>query len=172
MTKHAVSLTHTGSVFKRRSLGKEFIPRSDSLFNEINRRTIMINVITYGTFDLFHPGHVRLLERAKELGDRLSVGLSTDDFNTAKGKRSIMTYDQRRQVLSSCRYVDIVFPEIDWDQKVKDIKNRQIDIFVMGDDWRGKFDHLNLFCDVVYLPRTEGISTTALKAASSALCEL
>ena len=132
----------------------------------------MVNVLTYGTFDLFHSGHVRLLERARRFGNRLSVGLSTDDFNTAKGKRSIMTFAQRYQVLTSCRYVDIVFPEVDWDQKVTDIVNRRIDIFVMGDDWWGKFDHLNLFCDVVYLPRTEGISTTALKAASSALCEL
>jgi glycerol-3-phosphate cytidylyltransferase len=120
-------------------------------------------VITYGTFDLFHVGHIRILERARGLGDRLIVALSTDEFNLIKGKRSVFSFEERRQILRSIRYVDDVIPERDWSQKRDDIEKYEVDVFVMGDDWAGKFDDLNDLCEVVYLPRTEGISTTYLK---------
>ena len=123
----------------------------------------MKTVITYGTFDLFHIGHVRLLRRLRELGDRLVVGCSTDEFNATKGKRSVMPYDQRVEILEACRYVDKVFPENDWDQKPDDIEREQADIFAMGDDWVGKFDHLADQVEVVYLPRTQDISTTDVR---------
>lgn len=121
-------------------------------------------VITYGTFDLLHPGHIRLLQRARELGDYLIVGLSTDEFNTIKHKQSALTYDQRRVVLESIRYVDKVIPEIGWGQKATDIKQFGVSIFVMGSDWRGEFDHLNEHCQVIYLERTPDISTSSIKS--------
>lgn len=124
----------------------------------------MKTVITYGTFDLFHLGHVRLLKRLSSLGDRLIVGCSTDEFNTLKGKKSVMTYEQRVEVLSSCRYVDKVIAEKDWEQKRSDIIQENVDIFGIGDDWAGKFDDLKDICEVVYLPRTENISTTMLRS--------
>lgn len=123
----------------------------------------MTTVITYGTFDLFHVGHVRLLKRLKELGDRLVVGCSTDEFNAIKGKKAILSYEQRIEVLQSCRYVDAVFPENHWDQKRDDIVREKADIFSMGDDWLGKFDHLGDLCKVVYLTRTSNISTTDIR---------
>jgi glycerol-3-phosphate cytidylyltransferase len=123
----------------------------------------MTTVITYGTFDLFHVGHVRLLKRLKELGDRLVVGCSTDEFNAIKGKKAILSYDQRVEVLQACRHVDAVFPENHWDQKRADIVRENADIFSMGDDWLGKFDHLEDVCRVVYLTRTENISTTDIR---------
>jgi glycerol-3-phosphate cytidylyltransferase len=123
----------------------------------------MTTVITYGTFDLFHVGHVRLLKRLKELGDRLVVGCSTDEFNAIKGKKAVLNYAQRIEVLQSCRYVDSVFPENHWDQKRADILREKADIFSMGDDWLGKFDHLGDVCRVVYLTRTENISTTDIR---------
>ena len=123
----------------------------------------MIKVITYGTYDLLHPGHTRLLQRAKALGDWLMVGLSTDAFNEKKGKQAVMTFSERREVLESVRWVDAIIPECDWEQKIQDIKDNQIDIFVMGDDWAGKFDFLQPYCKVVYLPRTDFISTTLIK---------
>ena len=123
----------------------------------------MKTVITYGTFDLFHIGHVRLLRRLRELGDRLVVGCSTDEFNAIKGKRSVMPYDQRVEILEACRYVDKVFPENDWNQKPEDIERERADIFAMGDDWVGKFDHLTDLVEVVYLPRTQDISTTDVR---------
>ncbi len=129
----------------------------------------MTTVLTYGTYDLFHIGHVRLLERARSLGDRLIVGISTDTFNTKKGKKSIFPYEHRAAIVSSLKFVDDVFPEEDWSQKETDIKRFNADILLMGDDWAGKFDDYNRFCQVVYLPRTDGISTTDLKAALSAL---
>jgi glycerol-3-phosphate cytidylyltransferase len=123
----------------------------------------LTTVITYGTFDLFHLGHVRLLERLKSLGTRLVVGCSSDEFNEIKGKKTIYPYEQRREILLSCKYVDKVFKEECWDQKVKDIKREGANIFAMGDDWLGKFDELNALCKVIYLPRTPNISTTDLK---------
>lgn len=119
-------------------------------------------VITYGTFDLFHFGHVRLLKRLAALGDELYVGCATDEFNLIKGKKSIVPYEERIEVLAACRYVDHVFAEEHWDQKPNDIKTFNADIFGMGDDWAGKFDELSEFCKVVYLPRTDEVSTTQL----------
>ena len=120
-------------------------------------------VITYGTFDILHYGHINILKRAKELGDLLIVGLSTDGFNTIKGKKCYYNYEIRKMMLESIRYVDIVIAENDWDQKINDIISNKVDIFVMGDDWAGKFDFLKEYCDVVYLPRTKDISTTIIK---------
>jgi len=120
-------------------------------------------VITYGTFDILHAGHINLLRRARLLGDRLVVGLSSDEFNLGKHKSSLLNYENRRIVLESIRYVDEVFPEADWDQKIGDIQRYGADVFVMGDDWAGKFDFLSEWCRVVYLPRTADISTTEIK---------
>jgi len=126
----------------------------------------MIKIITYGTFDLFHYGHLRLLERARELGDYLVVGVSTDEFNLSKGKHCICPFDERIRVVSSMRCVNETFPEKTWEQKQRDILSNEIDIFVIGDDWEGKFDDLQQFCDVKYLKRTPGISTTIIRAKS------
>lgn len=120
-------------------------------------------VITYGTFDLFHYGHLEILRRAKELGDYLIVGLSTDAFNRIKNKKCIFAYEKREEILNSIKYVDKIIPENSWSQKPFDIKKFDVDIFVMGDDWRGKFDKLADSCDVQYLPRTKGVSTSELK---------
>ena len=125
----------------------------------------MKKVITYGTFDLFHLGHVNLLKRARALGDQLIVGLSTDEFNQQKGKTTLVPYSHRLEILKACRYVDKVIPENDWEQKPQDVLDNQINIFVIGDDWQGKFDHLKEHCQVVYLPRTADISSTAMKEA-------
>lgn len=125
----------------------------------------MKRVITYGTFDLLHYGHINLLRRAKELGDYLIVALSTDEFNwKEKNKKCYFTYEQRKQLLESIRYVDLVIAEENWEQKVSDIKEFKVDAFVMGSDWEGKFDFLKEYCDVVYLPRTPEISTTKIKS--------
>jgi len=123
----------------------------------------MIKVITYGTFDLLHNGHINLLRRARELGDHLTVAISSDEFNNIKGKMSYHNYENRKIILEAIRYVDEVIPERGWEQKIDDIKKHNIDIFVMGDDWKGKFDFLKEYCDVIYLPRTIGISTTKIK---------
>lgn len=123
----------------------------------------MKRVITYGTFDILHYGHVNLLRRAKSLGDYLIVVLSSDEFNKIKNKTSYYTYEQRKIILESCRYVDLVVPEYNWEQKRDDIIKYQADIFVMGDDWQGKFDFLSDLCQVIYLPRTPDISTTKIK---------
>ncbi|GER65959.1 glycerol-3-phosphate cytidylyltransferase [Weizmannia acidilactici] len=123
----------------------------------------MKKVITYGTFDLLHWGHINLLKRARELGDYLIVGLSTDEFNEIKNKKSYHSYENRKLILEAIRYVDEVIPENTWEQKIDDIKRHHVDIFVMGDDWKGKFDYLKDYCEVVYLPRTVGISTTKIK---------
>ncbi|WP_010621730.1 glycerol-3-phosphate cytidylyltransferase [Paucilactobacillus suebicus] len=123
----------------------------------------MTNVITYGTFDLLHKGHIRLLERAASFGDNLIVGLSSDEFNAVKGKKAYTSFDDRKYILESIKYVDKVIPETNWDQKIEDVKKFNIDVFVMGDDWTGKFDFLKEYCKVVYLPRTTGISTTKIK---------
>ena len=123
----------------------------------------MIKVITYGTFDILHYGHINLLKRAKELGDFLIVCLSTDEFNALKGKKSYYDYETRKMMLEAIKYVDLVIPETCWEQKVEDIKKYNVDIFTMGSDWEGKFDFLKEYCEVVYLPRTEGISSTKIK---------
>ncbi|OOR10928.1 glycerol-3-phosphate cytidylyltransferase [Bacillus cereus] len=120
-------------------------------------------IITYGTFDLLHYGHINILKRAKELGEYLVVAISTDQFNELKGKKSYFSYDKRRLMLESIKYVDEVIPEENWEQKKIDVINHDIDIFVMGDDWQGEFDFLKEYCKVVYLPRTEGVSTTKIK---------
>lgn len=124
----------------------------------------MKRVITYGTFDLLHYGHINLLHRARLLGDYLIVGISTDEFNARKNKQSYYPYKIRRLMLESCRYVDLVIPENTWEQKILDVKLYHADIFVMGEDWKGKFDYLEEFCQVIYLPRTPDISTTSVKA--------
>lgn len=123
----------------------------------------MKKVLTYGTFDLLHWGHINILKRAKDLGDYLVVALSTDEFNALKHKQAFHSYENRKVILEAIRYVDEVIPENDWDQKISDVQNHDIDIFVMGDDWEGKFDFLKDYCEVVYLPRTDGISTTQIK---------
>ena len=124
----------------------------------------MKKIITYGTFDLLHYGHINLLRRAKELGDYLIVALSTDEFNlNEKNKQCYFSYEQRKKLLEAIRYVDLVIPEENWEQKVNDIKELRVDTFVIGDDWEGKFDYLNEHCEVVYLSRTPEISTTQIK---------
>lgn len=125
----------------------------------------MKRVITYGTFDLLHYGHINLLRRAKALGDYLIVALSTDEFNwNSKNKKTYFSYEQRKQLLESIRYVDLVIPESDWNQKKNDMHEYHINTFVMGDDWKGKFDFLKEEgVDVVYLPRTPEISSSKIK---------
>ena len=123
----------------------------------------MKKVLTYGTFDLLHVGHINLLRRARALGDYLVVALSTDECNAIKHKQAYQPYEARKTILEAIRYVDEVIPETCWEQKTTDVKEHDIDIFVMGDDWKGQFDFLKDQCEVVYLPRTEGISTTKIK---------
>lgn len=124
----------------------------------------MRKVITYGTYDLLHYGHVKLLQRAKALGDYLIVALSTDEFNwNEKQKKCYFSYEERKSLLEAIRYVDLVIPEESWEQKISDVKEFKVDTFVIGDDWEGKFDFLKDYCEVVYLPRTEGVSTTQIK---------
>ena len=123
----------------------------------------MKRVITYGTFDVLHYGHINLLKRAKALGDYLIVCLSSDEFNAIKNKKSYYTYEQRKRILEACRYVDLVIPEYDWERKISDVQKYQADIFVMGDDWEGKFDFLKDYCEVVYLSRTPDVSSTQTK---------
>lgn len=122
----------------------------------------MKTIITYGTFDILHAGHVNLLRRARALGDRLVVGLSTDAFNSGKHKSALLNFENRKAVLEAIRYVDLVFPEENWEQKVDDIGKYGVHTFVIGDDWRGKFDFLSEWCEVRYLPRTADISTTEI----------
>lgn len=123
----------------------------------------MKRVITYGTFDVLHYGHINLLKRAKRLGDYLIVALSSDEFNLKKNKKSYYTYEQRKIILESCRYVDLIIPEVSWEQKIDDIKKYNVSTFVMGNDWEGKFDYLKNYCDVIYLPRTQGVSSSMTK---------
>lgn len=123
----------------------------------------MKRVITYGTFDLLHYGHIKLLERAKALGDYLIVGLSSDAFNAMKGKSAYHPYHERKVMLEALRVVDLVICEDNWEQKFHDVEKYFVDVFVMGEDWKGHFDFLSAQCEVVYLPRTEGISTTKIK---------
>lgn len=125
----------------------------------------MKRVLTYGTFDLLHFGHIEILRRAKELGDYLIVALSTDEFNEIKGKRAYHSYETRKKMLEAIRYVDLVIPEENWEQKISDIKEYNVDILVMGSDWENsdRFDYLKEYCELIFLPRTEGISTTKIK---------
>ncbi len=131
----------------------------------------MKKVITYGTFDLIHHGHIAMLRRAKAMGDYLIVALSTDEFTAGKGKQTYYTYEERKLILEAIKYVDEVIPETCWEQKTDDVLGHHVSVFVIGDDWTGKFDFLKPYCEVVYLPRTEGISTTQIKndLASGAL---
>lgn len=123
----------------------------------------MKKVITYGTYDLLHVGHINLLRRAKEMGDYLIVAISSDEFNALKNKKAYYSFEDRKKILEAVKYVDEVIPEYTWEQKISDVVDNDVDIFVMGSDWTGKFDFLKDYCEVVYLPRTEGISTTKIK---------
>ncbi len=125
----------------------------------------MKRILTYGTFDLLHYGHIRLLKRAKALGDYLIVALSTDEFNELKGKKAYHNYETRKLMLEAIRYVDLVIPEENWEQKINDVNEYKVDVVVMGSDWAGsdRFNYLTDYCEVVYLDRTEGISTTKIK---------
>jgi glycerol-3-phosphate cytidylyltransferase len=120
-------------------------------------------IITYGTFDLFHIGHLKLLQNAKSLGDKLIVAVSSDEFNMLKGKKTIVPFEQRKEIIKNIKCVDIVIDEISWKQKKTDIEKYNVHTFVMGDDWIGKFDFLKKYCEVVYLPRTADISSTQIK---------
>lgn len=128
-------------------------------------------VLTYGTFDLFHIGHLNILKRLSALGDRLIVGVSTDEFNALKGKKPVVPFDQRIEIVRSIRYVDEAIPEDRWEQKREDIAKYGVDVFGIGEDWKGKFDDLGDSVEVVYLPRTSGISTTEMKRVLSAFDE-
>ena len=125
----------------------------------------MKRILTYGTFDLLHYGHIRILKRAKALGDYLIVALSTDEFNVIKGKKAYHNYENRKMMLEAIRYVDLVIPEDNWEQKIDDVKTYDVDTVVMGSDWAGsdRFQYLNEYCEVVYLDRTEGVSTSQIK---------
>ena len=128
-------------------------------------------VISYGTYDLFHYGHVQILKRMKQMGDKLIIGCSSDFFNASKGKVSFFNYEERSEILKACKYVDDVFPENNWEQKIADISKYRANLFVMGDDWCGEFDFIEkeTECSVMYLPRTAGVSTTDIKQALSAI---
>jgi glycerol-3-phosphate cytidylyltransferase len=132
----------------------------------------MKKIITYGTFDLLHHGHISLLRRARELGDHLTVALSTEEFNLIKGKKCFHTFDHRVALLDAIRYVDQVIPEVSWDQKLHDVVSRKIHTFVIGDDWTGHFDFLRPHCNVIYLPRTPDVSTTSIKQRLAAPTDL
>lgn len=126
-------------------------------------------VITYGTFDMFHVGHLRLLKRMRELGDRVIVAVSTDEFNTLKGKKALIPYEERREIVEAIQFVDLVIPESSWGQKEGDIRQYGVDCFVMGNDWSGHFDHLSELCVVVYLERTKDVSSSYLRQAAGSL---
>ena len=119
--------------------------------------------ITYGTYDLFHVGHVRLLKRIAEMADELYVVVSSDEFNKIKGKTCVIPFEERREIIESLACVTKVLREDNWDQKIQDIIDNQCDVFVMGNDWITRFDYLNKYCDVVYLPRTPGVSSSSIK---------
>ncbi len=123
----------------------------------------MKKVLTYGTFDLFHLGHLRILERAKALGDYLVVAVSSDEFNAIKGKKCVYPFEHRKLIVEAIRYVDEVIREDNWHQKEDDIRKHNINVMVMGADWKGKFDDLKGSCKVVYLERTPEISSTEIK---------
>ncbi len=120
-------------------------------------------ILTYGTFDMFHVGHLKLLQRLATLGDELIVAVSSDKFNELKNKTVLIPYEQRAEIVANIKCVDKVIPEHNWEQKVDDIKKYNVDIFAMGNDWEGEFDFLKENCEVIYLERTKNISTTQLK---------
>lgn len=132
----------------------------------------MKTVLTYGTFDLFHIGHLNILKRARELGDKLIVAVSTDEFNATKGKTTLMPFEHRVELVRSVRFVDEVIAESNWEQKISDVQKHNVDVFVMGSDWQGKFDFLTPYCEVVYLPRTDNVSSTDLKKAIQVFMQL
>jgi glycerol-3-phosphate cytidylyltransferase len=145
------------------------VPQPDRLRTDWSpqaQRQGEVRGLTYGTFDLFHVGHVKLLQRIRAQCDHLTVAVSTDTFNALKGKRSVMSFEDRCALVAACRYVDAVIPETDWAQKEHDVRRLGIALFAMGDDWLGKFDFLQPLCQVLYLPRTEGVSSTELRARS------
>jgi glycerol-3-phosphate cytidylyltransferase len=131
--------------------------------NNIISKKKYATVITYGTYDMFHVGHLNLLLRLKEEADQLIVGVSSDEFNLQKGKKTLIPYEQRAKIIQHLECVDIVIPECSWEQKIQDIEKYDVDLFAIGDDWQGEFDYLSNFCQVKYLARTENISTTQLK---------
>lgn len=145
--------------------GRGVLIRQAPGFAEAHPHVGVRRVLTYGTFDLLHYGHIRLLQRAAALGDYLIVALSTDEFNASKGKRSFYPYEVRREMLEAIRYVDLVIPESCWEQKRSDVETYRVDVVCMGSDWAGdeRFEALRDLCDVVYLDRTDGISTTEVK---------
>lgn len=124
---------------------------------------LFMTVLTYGTFDLFHIGHLNLIKRAKTFGDKLIIGLSTDNFNREKGKESYLNFSERKYILSSLKEVDLIIPENSWVQKKDDIIQNQVDILVMGSDWTNKFDYLKSYCNVIYLPRTEDVCSSKIR---------
>ena len=126
---------------------------------------VMKRVLTYGTYDLLHYGHIRLLKRARALGDYLIVAISTDEFNAGKGKKAYHSYETRKEMLEAVRYVVLVIPEATWEQKIDDVRKYEVDVVVRGGDWKGsdRFEYLKDYCEVVYLDRTEGISTSQIK---------
>ena len=127
----------------------------------------MKRILTYGSFDTLHFGHIRLLQRARSLGDYLIVGLSTDDFNTKKKKKAFHSWEERKFFLEALRYVDLVIAEESWEQKIMDVKVYQVGTFTMGSDWEGEFDFLSEYCEVIYLPRTPSISSTEIRKVLS-----
>jgi len=164
---HSLPLNHTLDNLPLLNKLHSFFDSKSSVFSLEFDKLIDIKfktILTYGTFDLLHYGHLDILRRASLLGDKLIVGISTDDFNELKGKTSVLSYQKRKELLESLDYVDTVIPEDSWGQKANDIKDNNVDVFVMGSDWEGKFDELEKFCKVVYFPRTKGISTTKLKS--------
>ena len=136
--------------------------------NSANRKTL----ITYGTFDLFHIGHLRLLKRVKALGDYLIVAVSTDEFNKGKGKKTIIPFEHRAEIVRNVKCVDKVIPEESWEQKLEDIRKYHVNVFAIGEDWRGKFDFLKPACDVVYFERTKDVSSTAIKESLKSLLSI
>ena len=164
---HSLPLNHILDNLPLLNKLHSFFDSKSSIFSLEFNKLIDIKfktILTYGTFDLLHYGHLDILRRASLLGDKLIVGISTDDFNELKGKTSVLSYQKRKELLESLDYVDTVIPEDSWGQKANDIKDNNVDVFVMGSDWEGKFDELEKFCKVVYFPRTKGISTTKLKS--------
>lgn len=129
-------------------------------------------IITYGTFDMFHIGHLKLFQRLSKMADELIVAVSTDKFNELKNKKVLIPYEQRAEIVSSIKYVTKVIPEESWEQKIDDIKKYKIDIFAIGNDWKGKFDFLKEYCEVVYLERTKNISSTQLKKSLSSFLSI
>lgn len=129
----------------------------------MNKRILPNIVLTYGTFDIFHAGHVNILRRARQLGEKLIVAVSTDEFNAIKGKKSLFSFEERKLIVESSKYVDLVIPEENWEQKIDDVQRYNVSTFVMGHDWKGKFDFLKPYCDVVYLDRTPVISSSYYK---------